>query len=267
MACPATEPSVVDQVVYASLSIVTFVILGPLVFWLIPKFILFIIREIRLDRAVHKALDTLGNDRLLELLNTISTLGNKEPLGCLLHEVSRKNETGVYTVRLPKGIPNFPWSGLIVKAECTDLRAEDPVAFSLITDGSGERLLEPSIFWPPRIGQPGKKAKHVYSPARLLKLSPEVKRIADEALPGQPERFLGGVFRRFGLLENSVRIGLHPEWVQQWRPHTCSECSKPMRLIIQIPGYEIHKDLGDFVFYYFGCERHPHITQSAWDVS
>ena len=266
MDCPPPEVMIDQPVAYASVSLVTLVLIGPLVFWLLPKFILFLVREIRLHRAIKEAIALAGDDRLLELLNTISALGNSEPRGCLLHRTLSDNETGTYIVRLPEGIPSFPWSGQVVKASCKDLSADDPVEFSFLDDARAEDTLMPKVFWPPRVSTPGQKAKHIHSPSRLLKLSPEVKQFAENAFPRDPVRFLESVFREFGLLDYSVRIGLHPEWVQGYRSVRCTECSAPLRLILQIPGCEIHTKLGAFVFYHFGCERHPHITQSAWDV-
>jgi hypothetical protein len=265
MCCLTSEPSLTDQIAYSAISVVSLFILAPIVLWLVPKFVLFAVREFRLHRAVSKAVANFGDDRLLELLNTISALGSTEPMGCMLHEVSRESETGSYTIRLPSGIPDFPWSGQMVRAEFQNLQTENPVTFSLSENGSVDDLLTPHIFWPPRIARTGKKATHIYSPTRLLKLSPAVRQVAENAFPKEPVRFLEGVFRKFGLLEYSVRIGLQPEWVQNFRRHRCSKCSQPVRLIIQVPGYEIHGKLGEFVFYFFGCSRHPDITVSDWD--
>jgi hypothetical protein len=266
MCCPVSELSVIDQMAYSALSIVSLGVLAPVFFWLLPKFIIFVFREIRLHRAIDKALDGAGDDCLFELLEIISALGNKEPLGCMLHEVSRDTEAGSYTIKLPDGLPDFPWSGQIVRAEFRKLDTENPVAFCFVEDGNIDGVLAPRVYWPPRIGTTGSKARHVQSPAHILKLSSEVSDFAKSAFPSDPKQFLEGVFRRFGLLEYGVRIGLPPVWVQNFRPQRCPDCSRPMRLIIQMPGYEIHKSAGDFVFYLFGCSRHPEKTRSDWDI-
>ena len=238
--------------------------------WLLPRLWRFgswLASELRTSARVSKAIAGLAEGDALSLIHQLGRLGNEEPRGCILMRSPDAVATGEFVALLPGDIPDFPWSGKRIIAEYVGRASECPVSLRIDDPRDGElaRLLNPEIFRPPLCGPGPRKGRHVYSAASYIKMSRDLEARLTALCPEAPLQLLEKMLRNHGIGEDSIRVGLSPVWVQGWRSHKCRECSRPLRLIVQLPGAAIDSHVAEGVFYLFGCTRHPEITATDQD--
>jgi len=258
-------PSGLSEWMMAGLVSVTAIVLLQAAFLVIPRLMRFgarLTEESRISRLVIAARAGLTQDDAFELSDGISRLGNQKSKGCiLLRDLSAKS-AGSFSAVLPDAIPDFPWSGKLVRAEYLGRGRGCPVSFKVEDPpASAERIaLHPKVFRPPRVKAATGKAQHVFSTDRYLQMSGDLRARMNALCPEAPLRLLEAVLRNQGIGEDAIRVGLSPQWVQGWRTHKCPECGRPMRLVIQLPGDAIDRKVAEGVFYLFGCASHPEVT-------
>ena len=234
------------------------------------RFVRMLRNLIRSHAAMKAVFESLTPDELLQMVSRVEALGNEPSRGCLLIGKHPRPATGRCSISIPTEIPDFPWAGSMLTAQFVGWDKQslrNPVEFSFEKGHQTSTTLSAGarFFWPPFRRDGKKRGGHVLSVDRYLKLAPDLSARMAELCPDQPAELFDYILNRVGIGSREVRLGLHPEWQQTYRRHTCPECKRPMRLIAQITGSAIHKRLSGGEFYFFGCVTHPQITASDQD--
>jgi hypothetical protein len=258
-----------------------------LIFWIILAAVLglsawlgpIIVQDIREKKAVKAAVDSLSEDKKAELFRLIETAGNAPSKGVIGLLVPDDLDQAQIAIVLPSNAPDYPWSEkLLTVAPAFDRKnwPWPPINFS-ITDFAGSSV--PSRYRVDRYctipafqRANAKKASSVFSVERMLQLSPQLREQAVSIHPENPHRFLAALLSPNGKWEHrngydQVRLGLSAQYLQEYRHHKCTQCNRPLKLIIQMPGAMVHRRLGDGTAYLFGCPSHPDITVTDYDMT
>jgi hypothetical protein len=246
-----------------------------LAIWLGP----IIVTEIKATRAAKAAVESLSENDKANLFQLIEGLGNAPSKGAIGLLVPDDLEQIKVAFILPQSVPDYPWEGdLVTVSPAFDrnnwpwppikFEVSQPVAPSTLSRYRVTRFCAIPAHQTPK----AKKASSVLSIDRMLKLSPQLLSEAKRLHAENPTLFLATLLSpngkwRHGNGYDEVRIGLSPQYLQEYRHHKCPKCRRPMRLIVQIPGAMIHRRLAEGTAYLLGCPSHEDETVTDYDMT
>jgi hypothetical protein len=214
-------------------------------------------------RRIARIAASASSADLDSIYRLIEQTTGEPPCGCVL---GRTNQPASHTrciVLLPLGLADFPWSGRVVEIESGDHvtyrfvePAEPDVAFA-------GRTLRPVLV--PRVKLSSGKLRNVFSPKRLVAGSDQLASALRQLSPDSPGDLLsyllcaGTESFEFEPIDQA-RIGTTPAWTQDAQWPICEHCHRRQHLILQIPG-SLLSPKRNGTSYWFGCKKHPEITQ------
>jgi hypothetical protein len=212
-----------------------------------------------------------ARQEVISLVESIGNVPSRGYIGLLERQRVKREELNFL---LPRVEPDFPWSNAHIRITLNDRKAPDPVQFKVLSGAAGqENLTAENVTWlaiPAIVAGKKKRVASVYSLERYMKLSPMLSAKLSELYSSDPAGLLSLILSVDGdndLREppDSMRCGLPPAWIQAARFHKCEICKRPMRLILQVPGFLFSRKFGDGAFYLFGCPSHPEQTVQDQD--
>lgn len=213
--------------------------------------------------AVLSVRNSLVPDEVEQILSLIEQIGVVPAQGYLGVTLGNKGSDGSLTVQLPKFDQDFPWSGQTIRVSVAARAKEQPVTFQIERDSEPTADRAP-IRWlaVPRVsaGKTG-RAQNVFAPERYLEVCPPLREHLERLYPPNPKSLLTSLLSANGSTESlepfdQMRCGVSPGWIQSPRFHKCTECRRPLQLILQVPGSLIASRLAEGTFYLFGCPSH-----------
>jgi hypothetical protein len=224
--------------------------------------------------SVRKVADTLSSAQIEEIWQLIERIGSLPSKGFIGIFREVPHASGELTLRLPDGISEYPWGGMVVRISVSPRKSEQPLKFELASSSAEDAvvgLCKPRWLAVPTIETANKKGRQsVFSIDRYMRLSPDLASTLREIYPRDPQNLLTQLIALHPRAHSTepfdqLRCGLSAAWIQAPRFPKCSTCGRPMRLILQVPGMLLGSRLSEGAFYFFGCTTHPEVTAADRD--
>lgn len=216
-------------------------------------------------RPVKEAFERLSMEEKMKVLNLISMHTEKPQTGAFLVPFDVADDQQL-VVTVPEELNN-KWRGKSFSITFNREPANPDIEIKIVENRNGYSVLGKTKFvsvLAPRVITKSGKENNTWSARNLLGRNKELKDLIKSFIKDRHVDLLTSIIANKPILTNyyeplfQIRIGDGLQWVQSREFVKCDICKKEMKYIFNLPGeYSEKKGYGEFIYYVFGCEKHP----------
>lgn len=230
--------------------------------------ILFITHSIRYNRKlkpIKMVFEKLSDEQKLNVYELISSFTEKPQKGAFLVPFGNTDNTDL-VISVPEELDST-WKGKSFKILFKEDKNNPDIEIEIISNQRNGSILKGAKFitvLAPRIVLKNGKENNSWSTRNLMGRNIELKKYIHSLINKQHVDLLTSIVANEPTLVNyyehlfQIRIGDGLQWIQSHQNVKCDICKKKMKYIFNLPGeFSGKKGYGEFIYFVFGCERHP----------